>query len=52
MNDELAARHRAISLRVTGRPVKRICATVGRSEVWFHKCGTVTWSPGPKAFTT
>jgi hypothetical protein len=37
MNDELAARHRAISLRLNGRPVKAICAAVGRSEVWFHK---------------
>src|SRR3954471_17053296 len=37
MNDELAARHRAITLRLAGRPVKAICAAVGRSEVWFHK---------------
>jgi hypothetical protein len=37
MNDELAARHRAISLRLAGRPVRAICAAVGRSEVWFHK---------------
>jgi putative transposase len=37
MNDELAARQRAISLRLAGRPVKYICATVGRSEPWFHK---------------
>jgi putative transposase len=37
MNDELAARHRAITLRLTGRSVKSTCATVGRSEVWFHK---------------
>jgi transposase InsO family protein len=37
MNDELAARHRAISLRLAGRPVKAVCAAVGRSEVWFHK---------------
>src|SRR5947209_10530790 len=37
MNDELAARHRAITLRLAGRPVKAICAVVGRSEVWFHK---------------
>jgi putative transposase len=37
MNDELAARQRAISLRLAGRPVKGICAAVGRSEVWFHK---------------
>ena len=37
MHDELAARHRAITLRVQGRPVKAICAAVGRSEVWFHK---------------
>ena len=37
MNDELAARHRAITLRLAGRPVKAICAAVGRSKVWFHK---------------
>src|SRR5512147_791215 len=37
MHDELAARHRAITLRLAGRPVKSICAAVGRSECWFHK---------------
>lgn len=37
MNDELSARHHAITLRLAGRPVKSICAAVGRSEVWFHK---------------
>jgi putative transposase len=37
MYDELAARHRAITLRLAGRPIKAICAAVGRSEVWFHK---------------
>ncbi len=37
MNDELAARHRAITLHLAGRPVKAICAAVGRSEVWFRK---------------
>jgi len=37
MHDELAARHRAITLRLAGRPVKAICAALGRSEVWFHK---------------
>jgi transposase InsO family protein len=37
MHDELAARHRAITLRRAGRTVKAICAAVGRSEVWFHK---------------
>jgi len=37
MHDELAARHRAITLRLAGRPVKAICATVGRSTFWFHK---------------
>ena len=37
MNDELAARHRAITLRLAGRTVKSICAAVGRSQVWFHK---------------
>jgi putative transposase len=37
MHDELAARHRAISLRLAGRPVNAICAAVGRSKFWFHK---------------
>jgi Integrase core domain len=37
MNDELAARHRAITLRLAGRPIPAICTAVGRSEVWFHK---------------
>jgi transposase InsO family protein len=37
MNNELAARQRAISLRLAGRTVKAICAAVGRSKVWFHK---------------
>jgi putative transposase len=37
MHDELTARQRAITLRLAGRPVKAICAAVGRSEVWFHK---------------
>src|SRR5690242_21356319 len=37
MHDELAARQRAITLRLEGRPVKGVCAAVGRSEVWFHK---------------
>ena len=37
MHDELAARQRAISLRLAGRPVQAICAAVGRSRFWFHK---------------
>jgi putative transposase len=37
MHDELAARHRAITLRLEGRSVKAICAAVGRSKFWFHK---------------
>jgi putative transposase len=37
MNDELALRPRAISLRLAGRPVKHICSALGRSEPWFHK---------------
>src|SRR3954449_1854644 len=48
MNDELAARHRAITLRLAGRPVKAICAAVGRSEVWFHKWGTRYLQAGPE----
>ena len=37
MNDELALRQRAISLRLAGRPVMHICSALGRSEAWFHK---------------
>jgi putative transposase len=37
MQDELAARQRAISLRLAGRAVPQICAALGRSEAWFHK---------------
>ena len=37
MHDKLAARHRAITLRLAGRPVKAICTAVGHSEVWFRK---------------
>src|SRR5262249_35560153 len=37
MHAELAARHRAITLRLARRPTKAICAAVGRSEVWFRK---------------
>src|SRR5204863_5521105 len=37
MNDEFAARQRAISLRLAGRPVKSICRALGRTEAWFHK---------------
>jgi hypothetical protein len=37
MHDELAARQRAITLRLAGRPIKAICTALGRSEVWFHK---------------
>jgi putative transposase len=37
MNDELNARHRAITLRLAGRAVKAICAAVGRTDRWFRK---------------
>src|SRR5438105_15939947 len=37
MHDELAARQRAIALRLSGRPVQSICQALGRSEFWFHK---------------
>jgi transposase InsO family protein len=47
MHDELAARHRAITLRLAGRPVKAICAGVGRSEVWFHKWWSRYLQAGP-----
>ena len=48
MNDELAARHRAITLRLAGRPVQVICAAVGRSKVWFHKWWDRYLEAGPE----
>jgi hypothetical protein len=47
MSDELAARHRAITLRLAGRPVKAVCAAVGRSEVRFRKWGRRYLEAGP-----
>jgi putative transposase len=37
MHDEFAARQRAITLRLSGRPVQSICQVLGRSTFWFHK---------------
>jgi putative transposase len=37
MNDEFAARQRAIALRLAGRSGKQICSALGRTEAWFHK---------------
>jgi hypothetical protein len=37
MSDELTARHRAITLRLAGRPVKSICDALGRTRAWFHR---------------
>jgi putative transposase len=37
MRDEVAARQRAITLRLSGRPVRDICQALGRSEFWFRK---------------
>lgn len=48
MNDELSARHRAINLRIAGRPVNSILAAVGRSEVWFHKWWRRYLEAGPE----
>src|SRR2546422_3223084 len=48
MHDELAARQRAITLRLAGRPIKAICAAVGRSAVWFHKWWNRYLEAGPE----
>jgi transposase InsO family protein len=48
MNDELSARQRAISLRLAGRPVKYICAALGRGEAWFHKWWRRYLEAGPE----
>ena len=37
MHDEFTARQRAITLRLSGRPVPSICQALGRSERWFNK---------------
>jgi transposase InsO family protein len=37
MRDEFTARQRAITLRLSGRPVESICQALGRSRFWFHK---------------
>jgi putative transposase len=37
MHDEFTARQRAITLRLSGRPVQDICQALGRSAFWFHK---------------
>src|SRR6516164_3466200 len=37
MQDELAARQRAVALRLSGRSVQSICQALGRSTFWFHK---------------
>jgi Helix-turn-helix domain/Integrase core domain len=48
MNDELAARQRAISLRLAGRPVKHICSALGRCEAWFHRWWRRYLEAGPE----
>ena len=37
MHDEFTARQRAITLRLSGRPVQSICQALGRSQRWFNK---------------
>jgi transposase InsO family protein len=48
MNDELAARHRAITLRLAGQTIKTICAAVGRTDRWFHKWWRRYLEAGPE----
>jgi putative transposase len=48
MNDELTARQRAISLRLAGQSVKRICAALGRCEAWFHRWWRRYLEAGPE----
>jgi transposase InsO family protein len=48
MNDELTARHRAITLRLAGQSIKTICAAVGRSDRWFHKWWRRYLETGPE----
>jgi putative transposase len=48
MNDELAARQRAVTLRLTGRSIQAICVAVGRSDRWFHKWWSRYLQAGPE----
>ena len=48
MHDELSARQRAISLRLAGRSVKRICSALGRVEAWFYKWWRRYLEAGPE----
>ena len=48
MHDELAAHHRAITLRLAGQSVNAICAAVGRSDRWFHKWWRRYLEAGPE----
>ncbi len=48
MHDELTARQRAISLRLAGQAVKRICAALGRCEAWFHRWWRRYLEAGPE----
>ena len=36
MFDDFAARQRAVTLRLAGRPVQPICSALGRTEARFH----------------
>ena len=48
MHDELAARHRAMTLRLAGRSVDAVCTAVGRSDRWFHKWWRRYLEAGPE----
>src|SRR5512147_550856 len=48
MHDELAARHRAITLRLAGQSVNAVCAAVGRTDRWFHKWWRRYLQAGPE----
>ena len=48
MHDELAARQRAISLRLAGRSVQHICTVIGRVKAWFHKWWRRYLEAGPE----
>jgi len=48
MRDELAARHRAMTLRLAGQAVNAVCAAVGRSDRWFYKWWRRYLEAGPE----
>ena len=52
MHDKFTARQRALTLRLSGRPVQYLCQARGRSEFWFPKWWRRDLQAVPRACTT